>query len=150
AGGKAERTATRTHGDLADDVRTVLDRLADRFRSARITLEIGTLEPCAVERDATAIRLVVHNLLDNAIKYTDPGGTVRVALHRNDAHAVLVVSDDGHGIPADELPRVFERFERGRSTPHVGGTGLGLSLVRELVEAHGGKVRAESAGPDQG
>jgi two-component system sensor histidine kinase BaeS len=87
----------------------------------------------------------VANLVSNALRHTPAGGTVRVAAHRN-APATdtieLTVADDGEGIPADLLPRVFDRFVKGRSS---NGSGLGLAIVRDVVEAHGGSVSVESA-----
>ena len=93
----------------------------------------------------------VWNLLFNAIKFTPRGGRVETAVWREGTHVLLTVKDTGEGIPADLLPRLFERFRGGRASDHrQAGLGLGLTLVRELVELHDGTVRAESAGPGQG
>jgi len=102
--------------------------------------------------DASRLQQVVWNLLSNAIKFTSKGGHIEVRLVRIDDEAHLVVSDDGRGIRADLLPHVFERFRQGDGTltRHSGGLGLGLSIVRHLVEAHGGTVSAESPGSDRG
>ncbi len=102
--------------------------------------------------DAARIEDVLVNLLSNARKYSPTGGDIRVALQREDGHLQVAVSDHGQGIPADALPRLFEKFYRvdnsdGRTTM---GAGLGLAVVRSTVEAHGGQVRAESAGAQQG
>ncbi len=102
--------------------------------------------------DAPRIEDVLVNLLSNARKYSPTGGDIRVALHREDGHLQVAVSDHGQGIPADALPRLFEKFYRvdnsdGRTTM---GAGLGLAVVRSTVEAHGGQMRAESAGAQQG
>src|SRR6185503_17591886 len=88
----------------------------------------------------------------NAVKFTARGGRVQVALHQTDSHVLLTVRDTGKGIPPDFLPHVFERFRQADSTStrKYGGLGLGLAIVRHLVELHGGTVQAESAGPDQG
>jgi two-component system phosphate regulon sensor histidine kinase PhoR len=90
-------------------------------------------------------------LLDNALKYTEPGGHVSVELGRNDKVARLVVSDDGRGIPASEVPRIFERFHRAdpSRSRRTGGAGLGLSIVKRIVESHGGTVSVET-GPRRG
>jgi two-component system phosphate regulon sensor histidine kinase PhoR len=102
-----------------------------------------------VEADPEALRQVFTNLFDNALRHTPPGGQIRVSAERavNDAGEVTVqVSDTGSGIPAEYLPRIFERFYRvdpGRSRQE-GGTGLGLAIVKHLVEAHGGRVDASS------
>jgi two-component system, OmpR family, phosphate regulon sensor histidine kinase PhoR len=100
--------------------------------------------------DPTAVRQILGNLVDNAIRYTSTG-SVTIFARRDNGAVVLGVRDTGSGIPVEHLPRVFERFYRvdtARSRA-AGGTGLGLSIVRHLVEAHGGRVRAESA-PGQG
>jgi len=115
----------------------------------RLALEGG---PGAVSGDADRLQQVVWNLLSNAIKFTPRGGRVDVRLAGRDGHAEVVVSDTGRGIPAEFLPHVFERFRQadGAITREHGGLGLGLSIVRHLVELHGGRVRAESEGPGRG
>ena len=101
---------------------------------------------------------VLENLLVNALRYVPPGGHVELALERGPRQRLrpryrLTVSDDGPGLPATELPHVFERFYRGRPRDRRGardmrdGSGLGLAIVREIVERHGGTVRAEAAVP---
>ena len=102
--------------------------------------------------DPTRLAQVVANLLTNAAKYTDPGGHLRVHARTEDGTLLLQVSDDGIGIAPDLLPHVFDRFFQGRqgSDRAQGGLGLGLALVKSLVEMHGGTVRAESPGPGKG
>jgi two-component system phosphate regulon sensor histidine kinase PhoR len=100
----------------------------------------------ALSADADALRQVFTNLFDNALRHTRAGGTIRVAAHLETDGVAVAVSDSGTGIPAEHLPRIFERFYRvdhGRAR-HQGGTGLGLAIVKHLVEAHGGRVEAES------
>ncbi|MEX1051014.1 MAG: ATP-binding protein, partial [Gemmatimonadales bacterium] len=100
-----------------------------------------------VQVDPDALRQILTNLFDNALRYTPEGGTITFATRRVDDGVELSVTDTGSGIPAEHLPRVFERFYRvdpGRSRDQ-GGTGLGLSIVRHLVESHGGRVDLESA-----
>ena len=105
--------------------------------------------PCPVRGEPDRLRQLAFNLLDNAIKYTPPGGTVAVRAEPDPAdagRARLVVSDTGIGIPAEHLPHVFERFYRvdpARSRD-VEGTGLGLAICRSIAEAHGGLIRADS------
>jgi signal transduction histidine kinase len=90
--------------------------------------------------------LMVHNLLDNAIRYTQPGGEVRLSLLLEDHEAVIRVDDTGIGIPGADLERVFERFYRvdAARSRETGGTGLGLSIVRHVAESHHGEVRVRS------
>jgi CheY-like chemotaxis protein len=95
---------------------------------------------------------VLLELLSNAIKFTPKGGRVQVALQRVDSHVEVCVADNGQGIDPAFLPHVFERFRQAdaSTTRHHGGLGLGLSIVKSLVELHGGTVRAESAGKGHG
>jgi len=94
--------------------------------------------------DRTRLEQVAANLIDNAIKYTPPGGRVEVEVRREDGRAVLSVHDTGPGIPPDELPRIWDRLFRGDASRTERGLGLGLSLVRAIVEAHGGTVEVQS------
>ena len=111
------------------------------------------LDPDAgpVHGDPDRLRQVVENILGNAIKFTPQNGAVNVQLVR-DIDARLIVSDTGRGIDTELLPHIFERFKQsdGTSTRAHAGLGLGLAIVRHLVELHGGRVRAESAGAGQG
>ncbi len=102
--------------------------------------------------DATRLQQVVWNLLSNAVKFTPKGGTVQVLLERVNSHVELSVVDTGMGIRPDFLPYVFERFRQAdpSTTRRHGGLGLGLSIVKQLVEMHGGSVRAKSPGEGQG
>jgi len=105
-----------------------------------------------VSGDPVRLQQVVWNLLSNAIKFTPKGGRVQVRLERVNSHIEIGVSDTGPGIVPEFLPYVFDRFRQadGRTTRQHGGLGLGLSIVRHLVELHGGTVRAESPGEGQG
>jgi PAS domain S-box-containing protein len=105
-----------------------------------------------VAGDGDRLQQVVWNLLSNAVKFTPAGGRVQLAVEHGDAHMTVVVSDTGRGVPPELLPRLFERFwqaDAGASRDH-GGLGLGLAIVRHIVEQHGGSVHAESAGADRG
>ena len=148
AAGLETSARPREVGDLGDDVRRALSAFGERFRSQE--LDCATqLARCVVSRDPQAMRIVLHNLLDNAVKYSSRGDRIEVALEHVGDAARLTVTDTGCGIERDELARIFERFHRA-GPDHIGGTGLGLALVREIVEAHGGRVRAESRGPGRG
>jgi two-component system sensor histidine kinase BaeS len=111
-------------------------------------------QPCGarVLADADRLHEVLTNLLDNALRHTPAGGRVTVAIRRRGDEVEVVVRDNGEGISSDQVRRVFERFYRvdaGRSRGR-GGSGIGLTIARALVEVHGGRIRAESAGPGQG
>ncbi|HEY0174346.1 MAG TPA: ATP-binding protein, partial [Pyrinomonadaceae bacterium] len=105
-----------------------------------------------VSGDPVRLQQVVWNLLSNAIKFTPRGGRVQVRMERVNSHVEIAVSDTGAGIVPDFLPHVFDRFRQAdqKTTRRHGGLGLGLAIVRHLVELHGGSVRAESAGEGQG
>jgi CheY-like chemotaxis protein len=105
-----------------------------------------------VSGDPVRLQQVVWNLLSNAIKFTPKGGRVQIRLERVNSHIEIGVNDSGTGIEPEFLPYVFDRFRQadGRTTRQHGGLGLGLAIVRHLVELHGGTVRAESPGEGQG
>jgi CheY-like chemotaxis protein/two-component sensor histidine kinase len=109
-------------------------------------------EPVFLEADFTRLAQVFANLLHNAVKYSEPGGQLRLQAWREGASIVVRVKDDGVGIPAESLPRVFDMFTQvDRSTgASRGGLGVGLSIVRNLVTMHGGTVEALSEGPGRG
>jgi PAS domain S-box-containing protein len=135
----------------------VIEKAADIVRPAadakglRVQLLLDT-EARAVLGDAERLQQVVWNLLSNAVKFTPKGGRVQVVLERVNSSVEIAVSDSGQGIAPDFLPHVFERFEQadvGTSRAH-GGLGLGLAIVRHIVEGHGGTVHAESPGVGKG
>jgi PAS domain S-box-containing protein len=109
-------------------------------------------KPVRVEGDATRLTQVLFNLLNNAAKYTDPGGKIWLTVEREGEEAVVRVRDNGSGMKADLVPKVFDLFTQGDRTPDrsQGGLGLGLTLVKRLVEMHGGRVEAGSEGPGKG
>jgi signal transduction histidine kinase len=135
---------------LAEETLSIFRPAADAKQ-----LELITTLPaggCVVTADHARLQQVLWNLLSNAVKFSEPGGRVHVELRSDGRAAWLRVRDAGIGIDPAFLPHVFERFKQadGSSTRHVGGLGLGLSLVRHIVELHGGSVRAESAGTNRG
>jgi signal transduction histidine kinase len=105
-----------------------------------------------LEADVTRLSQVFVNLLTNAAKYTDRGGRIEIAVERGGSDVTITVTDNGIGIPRDQLERVFAMFSQveGAMSKSRGGLGIGLSLVRHIVELHGGRVYANSAGPNQG
>ena len=128
---------------LSDVTRELLPAAADR--ELELTLEAPG-EPIRAFIDADRMQQVLHNLIENAIRYTEPGGKIQVRLSSTPGEACIDVSDTGIGIPASDLPFVFERFfrsDRARRAYH-GGSGLGLSIVRWIVEAHKGTVTVAS------
>ncbi len=139
--------------DLREVAEAALETVRPSATAKRIALA-SELPPAAVTVLGAADRLqqVLWNLLMNAIKFTPRDGCARLRLSSSDGDAEIVVSDSGEGIAADVLPHVFERFRQEDSSstrPHA-GLGLGLALVRQVLDAHGGSVRAESAGKGQG
>src|SRR5262249_19895662 len=108
--------------------------------------------PVCVEADPTRLQQVVGNLLSNAAKYTDPGGHILLSARQEGSEVVLRLRDTGVGISPEMLPRVFELFVQAerRLDRSYGGLGIGLTLVRRLVEMHGGTITAHSEGPGKG
>jgi CheY-like chemotaxis protein/two-component sensor histidine kinase len=102
--------------------------------------------------DATRLQQIFWNILTNAVKFTPPGGTIHVSLSSSTSQVDVEITDSGEGIGRDFLPRVFDSLsqERGSSTRRHGGLGLGLSIVKQLAEMHGGRVRAHSEGVGEG
>ncbi len=139
--------------ELADVVAKALELTAPLFeeRAHRVTVEVPA-EGLRVEGDPTRLAQVVSNLLSNAAKYTDRGGLVTVHAHADDDAVVLTVTDTGIGVSPDIAPRLFELFVQGRQQRDrpAGGLGLGLAIVRNLVEQHGGTVSVRSDGPGHG
>jgi PAS domain S-box-containing protein len=137
---------------LAPIVDAALDSVRFAAEAKGIDVSCDVQFTGTVLGDSDRLQQVLWNLLANAIKFTPPGGRVQVTLTRVGPQAVLTVTDTGEGMPADLVPIVFDRFTQGDASvtrPH-GGLGLGLSIVRHIVESHGGDVQAESEGPGQG
>jgi signal transduction histidine kinase len=139
------------------DLRDVATRCLETLRAAgkatggEVSLSLGT-ESLVVEGDPVRLDRVIGNLLDNAVKYSPPGGPISVAVERAGSEGVVRVRDRGQGIAPERLPHIFEPFSQAPKSldRSNGGLGLGLSVVRRLVEMHGGKVMAQSPGPGQG
>ncbi len=151
-----------THGkaELRKEVVDLRSVLTDAIQSSQSAVDrrrhqlAVTLpdEPLHADVDPTRIAQVITNLLTNAAKYTEPGGRIDIALRREDSHAVLSVKDTGMGIPQEQLANIFDPFmqlDTSLERAH-GGLGLGLTLVRRLVELHGGSITVASDGPKKG
>jgi signal transduction histidine kinase len=139
--------------DLAQAIEAALETVRPAAEAKGVELR-QRLDPKGglVLGDDTRLRQVVWNLLSNAIKYTPRGGHIETRLERDGAEVAIIVRDTGEGIGADFLPHIFERFRQadGATTRRHGGLGLGLAIVRHLIEAHGGRVSAASGGVGQG
>jgi heavy metal sensor kinase len=146
-----EASAAWVKFDLAELVATTADQMSLLAEDKSISVACEAPQRVIVEGNRARLKQVVVNLLDNAIKYTQKGGTVRLKVASQNGRPVLEVSDTGIGIPPEAVPHVFERFyrvERSRSREQ-GGAGLGLSIVKSICAAHGAAVEVEST-PDQG
>ncbi|PCC67244.1 chemotaxis protein [Nannocystis exedens] len=138
--------------DLVGVVRTVVEDHRAEAARAGVSVQFSAREPLPVNGDAARLSQCISNILGNAFKFTDPGGRISVVLERRGDTAVVRVSDNGVGMDPETLARAFEPFAQ--SDVHLargrGGLGLGLSLVKALVELHGGTVKATSAGQGRG
>lgn len=132
--------------DFAELAATTADQMSLLAEDKGISVACNTKEGIRVKGDRARIKQVVVNLLDNAIKYTASGGSIQLNVTRQNGHAVLDVADSGIGIPAGDLPHIFERFfrvDKARSRD-LGGAGLGLAIVKSICTAHEGQVKVES------
>jgi two-component system phosphate regulon sensor histidine kinase PhoR len=132
--------------DLAGLARLASEVIGPAAAERGVVVEVSTAEPVTIPGDADALERLLLNLLDNAVKYNGAGGTVWLAIRRDGDQVVVEVRDTGIGIPAEHLPRIFERFyrvDRARSR-EGGGTGLGLAIVKHVAQLHGGRVEVES------
>jgi len=139
--------------DLQDIVSAAVASVRHAAEAKNLRLQV-MLDPLAgaVRGDPGRLQQCFWNLLSNAIKFTPKGGKVQVTLERVNSHVEVCVADNGQGIRPEFLPHLFERFRQAdaSTTRHHGGLGLGLSIVKHLVELHGGTIRAKSAGEGQG
>jgi signal transduction histidine kinase len=133
----------RSQTDLADVAAAAADSLARRFEAAGIALD-RELAASPVLADPHWLHQVITNLLTNALKFTPAGGRVTISTERAGPDAILRVTDTGAGIAADDLPRIFDRFFRGQQAAQISGSGIGLAVAAELVQAHGGRLTAAS------
>jgi signal transduction histidine kinase len=141
-GGPAVTGAIRLDEVAQDEA----DRFLERARRGGLDLQVRAPEPLVVAGSERDLRLLVRNLVENALQYTGTGGRIEVDVHREDGSAVLRVSDTGIGIPSRDRDRVFERFyrvDRARSR-ETGGTGLGLAIVKHVAENHRGTIALDT------
>ena len=132
--------------DLTSLLSGLSEVYASRAEQAELTLEIDLppATPLIVPGYEVSLRLAVGNLLDNAIKFTPPGGQVHLSLYQTDRFTVIAVKDTGIGIPSDNLPHLFRRFHRGRNAASYPGSGLGLAITESIVQAHAGTIDVQS------
>ncbi len=139
--------------ELASVIESAVETVRPLVDAARQRLEVSLpAEPLWLEGDPIRLSQIFGNLLNNATKYTDAGQEIRVEAKPVEGGVLVSVKDTGAGIPAELLPRLFDMFSQGHPNPSIarGGLGIGLSLVHKLVELHGGRVEARSAGPGRG
>ncbi len=130
--------------DLAELARQTVDLYEDLAEDRSLSIHVDTQEDVWVRGDRSRLRQVLANLVDNAVKYTPAGGRIELRTAREGPEAVVTVEDTGIGIAPDELPQIWERLYRGDKSRSERGLGLGLSLVRAIVQAHEGTVTAQS------
>jgi CheY-like chemotaxis protein/two-component sensor histidine kinase len=137
---------------LADVVAKAIEIASPAIEERKQTLAVDLASGLEIDGDAARLAQVFANLFNNAAKYTQPQGSIRVSAAREPAGIVIRVSDNGNGIAPETLPHIFELFvqERQALERPQGGLGIGLAIVRSLVQAHGGTVRAESPGKGRG
>jgi len=134
----------RERTDLNDLIRQSVELYEDLADERGVEIRTHVPSELVVDVDRNRMRQVLANLIDNAVKYTPTGGIVEIAAHSESGDAVATVSDTGVGIPAEELPRIWDRLYRGDKSRSTRGLGLGLSLVKAIVAAHGGRVDVRS------
>jgi signal transduction histidine kinase len=137
--------------DWAELLRERVEAYASQAEQGGLSFDMDVPDtPVFVEGHMEQIARAMDNLVDNACKFTHPGGRLEVKLSSSDSEATFSVADDGIGIPADDLPQIFNRFHRGRNTSAYPGSGLGLAIVRAITVVQGGKVEARSSGEGKG
>jgi signal transduction histidine kinase/ActR/RegA family two-component response regulator len=139
--------------DIAKLVESAVDSISPAAEAKSIVIKTNFAdETSTIAGDSARLQQILWNLLSNAVKFTPHGGSVEVGLQREKTNLAISVSDTGNGIAPEFLPYVFDRFRQadGTTTRHVGGLGLGLAIVRHLVEQHGGTVQAQSEGSGKG
>jgi signal transduction histidine kinase len=138
--------------DLAALVREVVDSSRQTAERKRQKINVQGPDRLIVQADSDRMWETIDNLVSNAIKYTQPGGTIDIGVERGDDKARITVRDNGQGLFPEDISRVFGRFQRLSAKPTGGetSTGLGLSIVKKIVDLHGGEITVESPGPQKG
>ncbi len=134
----------RTRANLAASIKKVAELYEYVAEDKGISINLNVPDRLTGHVDANRIMQAMANLVDNAIKYTDTGGKIEIAATHNDGKIILSIRDTGCGIPSHDLPRIFERLYRGDKSRSHRGLGLGLSLVKAVIQAHGGDIAVES------
>jgi len=131
---------------LNEILENIRGKLSPAFQEKQLHFNVHCEEGLTLMADAARLEQILMNLLNNALSYCSPGDVISVIAKRQDDLVSILVKDTGKGIPKKDLPHIFERFyrvEKSRSRA-LGGVGLGLSIVKELVQAHGGEITAQS------
>jgi signal transduction histidine kinase len=132
--------------DFSEIVRNAVRKLMPIAQDRHQLITVNAAEACLMYADGLKLTQVVYNLIDNAVKYTQPAGQIAVTLTKNNKEAFLTVQDNGPGVPPEDQAQIFDRFyrvDKARSR-ETGGTGLGLSIVSQIVQLHGGTVSVKS------
>jgi two-component system phosphate regulon sensor histidine kinase PhoR len=140
------RTLKLEEGNISDIFRSALQICRSKAEEKNITVTIIGDDQISARFDSSLLEQAAVNLLDNAIKYSEPKSTIHLKAHRNESEIKISVEDQGIGIAKKHLPRLFERFyrvDKARSRK-MGGTGLGLAIVKHIAQAHGGNITVES------
>jgi len=131
---------------VADIAKAVVERVRQDSRADKLTLRLAVgSDPGIIRADPTALDELVSNLVDNAVRYTPPGGSVTVEVDTTADEAVIAVRDTGPGISPEDLEHIFEPFFRGQAQKTIPGTGLGLPIAKRIAEGHGGRIEVQTA-----
>jgi signal transduction histidine kinase len=131
---------------VAEVAKAVVERVRQDARADKLTLRFAVVgDPGIIRADPAALDELISNLVDNAVRYTPPGGSVTVEVNTAADEAAIVVRDTGPGISPEDLEQIFEPFYRGQAQKGIPGTGLGLPITKRIAEAHGGRIEVETA-----
>jgi two-component system phosphate regulon sensor histidine kinase PhoR len=138
-------------GDLSSILNEILTEMKYWFEVKKISLSKQITKGVLVKMDSDRIRQVLENLISNAIKFTPESGEIKIRLKTKNSQHLLEIEDNGFGIPEDQINKIFDRFYRvsGTETEGISGTGLGLTVVKEIIEAHNWKIMVKSK-PEKG